>query len=221
MAEDDDRTTRDDVLAVVRAVALRAKDVAGSGAGALGTGVDEAVSALIDRRVERALRGSGRAVTSDDVVAALSSGGSSSIAPWIGGAGARLARHSRVARHVGGRTPIGLALLVGPMLLETVTSSVRGLDATAAHLVAKARDKRIEPDPERVRTVVVQALTGERIDPDADVDHGALVRLWLADAGRRVAPLGLGRIRGLTRGRTPEAVAASLAEIDVRRLRAR
>lgn len=221
MADEDDRTTRDDVLAVVRAVALRARDVAGSGAGALGSGVDEAVSALIDRRVERALRGSGRAVTSDDVVAALNGGGSSSIAPWLGGAGARLAGRTRVARSIGGRTPVGLALLVGPMLIETVTSSVRALDATAAHLVAKARNKRIEPDPERVRRVVVQALTGDRIDPDAEVDHGALVRLWLADAGRRVAPLGLARISGLTRGRTPEAVAASLAEVDVRRLRAR
>jgi hypothetical protein len=106
----------------------------------------------------------------------------------------------------------------GPALYEAVSTNLRGLDAALGHLVTRARDQRIDPDPERLRTAVVQALAGDPIDPDADADHGSLVRVWLGDAGRRVVPFG-GRISGLNRGRTPEAVAAALASVDVRRLR--
>lgn len=218
MVPDDDRSARDDVLAVVRAVAGRGRELAGTGAGALGSGTDEAIRALLDRRVERALRRAAPAVSATELVDALGAGGSS-MSPWLGAGAARLARTGRAARFIGGRTPIGLAVRFGPGLYQALSGNLRGLDAAIGHLVTRAREVRIEPDPQRLRTVVVQALTGDAIDPDADADPSALVGVWLGDAGRRVVPFGLGRISGLNQGRTPEAVAAALAAVDVRRLR--
>lgn len=218
MVPDDDRSTRDEVLAVVRAVAGKGLELAGTGAGALGSGVDEALRALVDRRVERALRPSAPAVSATELVDALGTG-SAAMSPWLGAGAARLARSGRAARFVGGRTPVGLAVRFGPALYQAVSANLRGLDAAIAHLVTRARDHRVDPDPRRLRTAVVQALTGAPIDPDAEADPSALARVWLGDAGRRVVPFGLGRINGLNRGRTPDAVAAALASIDVRHLR--
>jgi hypothetical protein len=218
MVPDDDRSTRDDVLAVVRAVAGKGVELAGSGAGALASGVDEALRALVDRRVERALRPAAPAVSATELVEALGSTGSS-VSPWLGAGAARLARSGRTARFVGGRTPVGLAVRFGPALHQAVSANLRGLDAAIAHLVTRARDHRIDPDPTRLRTAVVQALTGDPVDPDTEADPSALVRVWLGEAGRRIVPFGFGRINGLNRGRTPDAVAAALASLDVRRLR--
>lgn len=218
MVPDDDRSTRDDVLAVVRAVAGKGVELAGTGAGVLGNGVDEALRVLVDRRVERALRPSAPAVSATDLVDALGTTGTS-VSPWLGAGAARLARSGRAARFVGSRHPVGLAVRFGPSLYQAVSANLRGLDAAIAHLVTRARDRSIDPDPTRLRTAVVQALTGDPVDPDAEADPSALVRVWLGDAGRRVVPFGLGRINGLTRGRTPDAVAAALASLDVRRLR--
>ncbi|HEU5085279.1 MAG TPA: hypothetical protein VFU14_18200, partial [Acidimicrobiales bacterium] len=175
---------------------------------------------LLDQRVRRALRPGASAVTATDVVLALSTPeGGGSVASRLGRTTAKLARRTRPVRGIAGRTPTGLALRFGPGLVDAVTANLRGIDAAAAHLVTRARDQRIEPDPDRLRAVVVQALVGAPIDPDADVDHAQLARLWLSDAGRRLAPFGLDRVRALARGRTPEAVAASLGTVDVRRLR--
>lgn len=220
MAATDDRSTRDDALSVVRAVLARSRDAAVTGAGVLGSGVEDAVRAVVDRRVRRALRSTAPGATAMDVVLALSPDRPSSIAGRIGSTGSWVAGR-RAARFVGGRTPVGLALRFGPGLYNAVSSALRGLDAAAGHLVARAREHAIEPDPDRLRAVLVQSLTGAPLDPDAEPDHGALVRLWLAEAGRRMAPIGLGRISGLTRGRTPDAVAAALGRVDVRQLRAR
>lgn len=218
MLPDDDRSARDDVLAAVRTALGRGRELAGSGAGTLAGGADEAIRALVDQRVRRALQPSTPAVTADDLVQALGSKASSSMSPWLGAGAARLARTGRAARLVGGRTPIGLALRFGPLLHEAITTNLRGLDAAIGHLVTRARDQRIDPDPARIRTAVVQSLAGGPVDPDADADHGALARVWLGDAGRRAIPFG-SRLSGFNRGRTPEAVAAALAAVDVRRLR--
>lgn len=219
MAAPDDTPARDDVVAVVRAVLARTREAAGGGADVLGSGVDDAVRALVVRRVQRAFDGRSAPATAADVVLALTADGTSNVRR-AGSAGAWMAR-GRAARVLGGRTPVGLALRFGPGLYEAISGSLRGLDAAASHLVARAREQGLEPDPVRVRNAVVQALSGQPVDPDGEVDHSALVRLWLADAGRRMAPFGLGRIAGLTRGRTPEAVAAALASVDPKRLRAR
>lgn len=220
MTSEDDRTAIADVLDALRTAADRSRQVAGASAEVLGAGVDDAVRALVDRRIQRALRPTAPAVSTSDVVHALSAApGQSSVASQLGRTTARLARGTRVARSVAGRSPAGLALRFGPSLVDAVTANLRGLDAAAAHLVTRARKKRIDPDPDRLRAVVVQVLVGAPIDPDAEVDHAALARVWLGEAGRRVAPFGLERLNGLGRGRTPDAVAAALAEVDVRHLR--
>lgn len=220
MAAEDDRPDRDDVAAFVRAALARTRQLAAGGVDVVGAGLDDAVRALVDRRVRRALRSTSPPPGSADVVLALSAGGGPSAgARRLGQAGIWLASRGKVARAVGGRTPAGLALAMGPSLYDAVSSNVRGLDAAAAHLVGRARQQGVEPDPDRIRTAVVQALTGGPVDPAAEPDHGALARVWLADAGRRIAPFGLGRISGFTRGRTPDAVAAALGSVDVRRLR--
>lgn len=206
------------MLAVVRTLAGRARELAGSGSDVLGGGMDDVLRALVDRRVQRALQPSAPSVHAEDVVHALGSRSSSTMTPWLGAGAARLARTGRAARLIGGRTPVGLAVRFGPAVYEAVSTNLRGLDAALGHVVTRARDQRIEPEAERLRTVVVQALSGAPIDPDADADHGALVRLWLGDAGRRLVPFG-SRITGFNRGRTPEAVAATLGAVDVRRLR--
>lgn len=220
MASDDDRRAIADVLDVLRAAAEQGARAAGAGAEVLGAGVDEAVRALVDHRIQRVLRPTAPAVTATDLVQALSvPAGGASVASNLGRTTARLARRTRVARSLAGRTPAGLALRFGPGLLDAVNASLRGLDAAAAHLATRARERRIDPDPDRLRAVVVQALVGTPVDPDADVDHTDLARLWLSHAGRRLAPFGLDRLSPFARGRTPEAVAAALAEVDVRRLR--
>ena len=106
------------MLAIVCAVAGRSRELAGSGAEVLGGGVDEALRALLDRRVHRALRPSAPKVSSKDLVETLGSTSSSTMAPWLGAGAARLARTGRAARFVGGRTPIGLAVRFGPALYE-------------------------------------------------------------------------------------------------------
>ncbi len=220
MAADDDTSAIDDILAVLRVVAGWGRDAAGAGIELLGDGLDDALRVLVHHRVERALAPGAAAVHAPQLVEALGPTSSSgSMAQRFGSGGARLARRTRLARSVTSRTPVGMALRFGPGLVDVAAGSLRSLDATAAHLVTRARDARIEPDPDRLRAAVVQVLIGDAVDPDADVDHIALARVWLADAARRLAPLGLGGIRGLNRSRTPEAIIAALSEIDLRQLR--
>ncbi|MGK2929261.1 MAG: hypothetical protein ACSLFO_06745 [Acidimicrobiales bacterium] len=214
----DERSTRDEVMAVVRVVAGRGWALAGTGAHALNSGADDAVRVLVGRRVQRALRPGATAVTTEDLVEALGTRSGPRLSPWIGAGAARLARTGRTAKVLGGRTPLGFAVLIGPALYAAVTSNLRGLDASIAHLAGRARHRKVDPDPERLRRVVVQALAGDPVDPDVDADHGALIRVWLSDAGRQAVPFGLDRISGLGSGRTPEAVAAVLGAVNVTRL---
>lgn len=222
----DDRSSDDelsvrrevDVVDFLRAVAGRGWALAGSGAHAVDNRVEDALRILVGRRVTRALRPAAPAVTTDELIEALGPRPGSTISPWIGAGAARLARTGRAAKVLGGRTPLGLAVRFGPALSAVVVGNVRGLDAAIGRLVTRARRAHVEPDPERVRRVVVQALAGRPIDPDADVDHRPLARVWLGEASRRAIPFGLDRISGLPRGRTPEAVAAVLDSVDVDRL---
>ena len=202
---------------MVRAVTGRGRAFAGTGASAVSSGVDDALRALVGRRVDRALRPGAADVTPDELLESLDVRSGPAMSPWLGAGAARLVRTGRVARALGGRTPLGLIVRFGPALYAAVSSNLRGLDAAAGRLVTRARQRGVEPDPERLRRVVVQALTGDPIDPGADADHSALLRVWLGDAGRRAVPFG-DHIKGLRASRTPEAVAAVLDSIDVGRL---
>ena len=205
------------MLAVVRAVAGRSLSFAGSSAHVLSGSVDDAVRALVSRRAERAVRPGAPAVSTADLVDALDARTASPVSPWVGAGMLRLARTGRLAKAVGGRTPVGLAVRFGPALYGAISTNLRGLDAALGHLVTEARRKGVDPDPERLRRVVVQALAGDPVDPESDPDHATLVRIWLGDAGRRAVPFGE-HLKGLRNGRTPEATAAVLDRIDVRTL---
>ena len=215
-----DERPPDDVLAVVRAVVGRGRSLAGSGAQLFGGGVEDAVRTLVKRRAERALRPGAPKIDTADLVDALDPRTSSTMSPWVGAGMMRLARTGRVARVVGGRTPVGLAVRFGPALYGAISGNLRGLDAALGHVVTRARSESVEPDTDRLRRVVVQALVGDRIDAGAEPDHGALVRVWLGDAGRRAVPFG-DHIKGLRNGRTPEATAALLDGLSLRDLAAR
>ena len=212
-----DERAPDDVQAVVRAVVGRGRSLAGTGAHLFSGGVDDAVRTLVARRAERALRPGAPKVDTADLVDALDPRTSSTMSPWVGAGMMRLARTGRVAKAVGGRTPVGLAVRFGPALYGAISGNLRGLDAALGHVVTRARSGNVEPDVERLRRVVVQALVGDQVDPGTEPDHGALVRLWLGDAGRRAVPFG-DHIKGLRNGRTPEATAALLDALHVRDL---
>ena len=216
-APDDGRSASEEALAVVKAVTGRGRSFAGAGASAVSGGVDDALRALVARRVDHALRPGAAEVSTDELLDALVDRSGSSFSPWLGAGAARLVRTGRVARALGGRTPLGLIVRFGPALYTAVSSNLRGLDAAAGRLATRARGRKIDPDPERLRRAVVQALTGAPVDPDADADHSALLRVWLGEAGRRAVPFG-DHIKGLRASRTPEAVAAVLDSIDVARL---
>lgn len=214
----DEPSTRDDVVAVVRAVASRGWAIAGTGADVVSSGVEDALRVLVHRRVVRTLRADPTMPTRIELVDALDARTGAVLSPLVGAGAARLARTGRAAKALGGRTPLGLAVRFGPAFYTAISGNVRGLDAAIAHLVVRARRRHIEPDPERLHRVVVQALTGRPIAPDADADHGALLRVWLGDAGRRAVPFGLDRISGFRNGLTAEAAAAVIESVDVRRL---
>lgn len=209
----DDHEVAGDILRVARAVAGRSRALAASGADVLGSGVDDAVRALVDRRVRRALRSTAPTVTGAELVETLGSDSGSALAPWLGAGVGRLARTGRAARVLGGRTPLGLAVRFGPGIHAAISTNLRGLDAAAAFVVGRARHQGIEPDPDRLRRIVVQALTGHPTDTGAEPDHAALLRTWLQDAARRTVPFG-DRVSGLRRRRTPDAVTAALQAVD-------
>lgn len=207
-----------DVVAFLRTVAGRGWALAGTGAHAVDDRVEDALRVLVGRRVARALRPGSARVSTDQLVDALGPRSGPVISPWIGAGAARLARTGRAVKVLGARTPLGLAVRFGPAVSAAVVGNVRRLDAAIARLVTRARDDHVEPDPERLRRVAVQALAGEPIDPDVPVDHRVLARVWMGEAGRRAIPFGLDRFTGLPRGRTPEAVAAVLDSVAVNHL---
>lgn len=207
-----------ELVDALRLAFARGRAVGGAGVDLVGTGAGDAVRTLVVRRVEQALDRPTESTGVPDLAAALEpSTPATSVANRIGQVGGRLARRSRAARAVTGRTPAGMALRWAPMLYDVVRGNLRAVDATAAHLVARARAEGVEPDVARVSTVVVQALAGHEVDPDGPADHLALVGLWLREAGRAATPFGLGAVAGGRRP-SPAELGAVLAELDPHRL---
>ncbi len=210
-----------DVVAVLVVAAERARTLGVEGIGLLGDGADAAVSALVGARVQRAVDVTRPVAPATDLARALEPpSGAATVAAQVGRVSSRLARRSRLARAVTGRTPAGLALRLGPAVVDTVRGGVRAVDAVAATVAARARAAGVEPDPDRVRTVVVQALVGDPVDPDASADHARLALAWLARVGADVAPLGLGGVARRLGGQGPAAadVVAALDDLDPHRV---
>lgn len=212
----EDATTRSLAAALRRALEL-GRDVGTSSAAVLGSGLDEATRIAIGQRVRRALTTTTGPPEVGALVDALEPGGGQrSVTRRLGGQTAlRVARRTRFARRLAGRTPVGLAVQYGPVVARAVVAGRRSVDATAAHLVARARERGVEPDPDRLARVVAQLLTGLPPDPNGPVDHARLASQWLTQLGWRLAPFDLGAKRD--QRRLGDTVAA-IADFDVHTL---
>jgi hypothetical protein len=133
--------------------------------------------------------------------------------PVIGGAAiaalaASLTRRLKGATFALKRTPLWVATAVGPPLYASISRGSQELAMVASHLVVRARDGGIEPDPERVRRVAVQILSGAPVDPTSEPRHGQLGARWLKRAARAAMPL-----TGDVRTRDPRGLATIAAGV--------
>lgn len=140
--------------------------------------------------------------------------------PLLGGASAtalaaRVARRVGPLRFVARRTPMWLVAALVPALHASVTRGAEELRLVASHLHHRARAAGEAADPERVRRVAVQVVTGQLVDPDREPRHAALATAWLQRALRATLPFAEG-----VRTRDPEGVADAAAAVDVRHLAA-
>ena len=101
-----------------------------------------------------------------------------------------------------------MATAVGPPLYASVNRGSQELGLVASHLVVRSREAGVEPDPERVRRVAVQILTGAPIDPLSEPRHGQLGSRWLKRAARAAMPL-----TGNVRTRDPRGLATIAAAV--------
>lgn len=199
--------TVDEVIAALQSAIGKGRELGSASLAGIGSGVDDAIRRMVDDRVSRALDRPGAPLTEGALTAALAAGGRSSLSRRVSSRGvARLARSARPLRALGGRSPAGLALRFGPALYDVVGEALRNIDTVATQLAARADAAGVDADPERLRTVVVQVLTGQPVDPDDEADDRALARTWLTRAGSHLAPFGLGRRSGRAAGDVAHAV---------------
>jgi hypothetical protein len=134
-------------------------------------------------------------------------------APVLGGAtavamAARVARRFGPLRFLARRTPMWLVAVAGPALHASLAKGADELALVASHLVHRARDSGIEPDPERVRRVAMQLVSGAPVDPGTDNGHQRLIAAWLQRALRSALPLTAG-----VATRDPQGLARAAATV--------
>jgi hypothetical protein len=117
---------------------------------------------------------------------------------------------------LGKRTPAFLLATAVPVLVASVSRGAEELGLVASHLVLRAREHGVDPDPERVRRAAVQIVRRLPIDPDNEPSHGPLAVAWLRRAARAALPF----TAGVTTA-DPEGLAAAAAQVDPEALRAR
>ena len=135
--------------------------------------------------------------------------------PSLGGAtaaavGARVARRLGPVRFAARRTPLWFAVTALPAVYSSITRGAEELTLVASHLVLRARAAGLEPDPERLRRVVVQIVSGNEVRPDDEPSHGPLAFAW----GRRALRAAMPFARGV-RTRDPESMASAAAAVDI------
>ena len=188
-------------------LARRATRAASSG---LSSGVDAAARTLARRVVKGAMADPHDLPDRDTLARALAS---TDTGPMIGGAAVAALAMSLTRRLKGAtfalkRTPLWVATAVGPPLYQSVNRGAQELGLVASPLVVRARRAGIEPDPERVRRVAVQILTGDPVDPTSEPRHGQLGARWLKRAARAAMPL-----TGDVRTRDPRGLAPIAAGV--------
>lgn len=196
---------------LVRSVATAVGRAGTVSAGAAGGALEGPGRALAGRIVAGAV-GQPRAVSDQaDLAAALDEQPRS---PLLGGAtGAALA--TKVAGRVGPlrflarRTPMWLVVSAVPALHASVARGAEELALVASHLVHRARAVGLEPDPERVRRVAVQLVSGAPVDPGVEPRHAPLALAWLQRALRAMVPFSPG-----VATRNPRPLARATAAVD-------
>jgi hypothetical protein len=183
------------------ALARKATHAASSG---LSNSVEAAARKLARRVVKGAMSDPHDVPDRDSLARALAS---SDAGPVIGGAAvaalaASLTRRLKGATFAIRRTPLWVATAVGPPLYSSVNRGAQELGLVASNLVLRSREAGVDPDPERVRRVAVQILTGAPIDPATEPRHGQLGSRWLKRAARAAMPL-----TGAVRTRDPRGLA--------------
>lgn len=134
--------------------------------------------------------------------------------PSLGGAsaaavGTRVARRLGPARFAARRTPLWFAVTAVPAVYSSITRGAEELTLVASHLILRARAAGVEPDPERLRRVVVQVVSGHAIQPEDEPSHGPLALAW----GRRAVRAAMPFARGV-RTKDPDSIAAAAAAVD-------
>lgn len=128
---------------------------------------------------------------------------------------ARILRRFGPLKFLGKRTPAFLLVTAIPALVASVSRGADELGLVSANLALRARQAGVEPDPEVLRRVAVQVVTGAAIDPADEPHHGPLAVAWLRRAARAALPFTSG-----VATRDPEGLAARTAAVDPTILRA-
>jgi hypothetical protein len=127
----------------------------------------------------------------------------------VAAATARVLQRFGPLKFLGRRTPAFLVVTAVPALLASVSRGAEELGLVSAHLTLRAREAGIEPDPERVRRIAVQVVTGAPIDPTDEPRHGPLAVTWLRRAARAALPFTAG-----VATRDPEGLARAAGAVD-------
>ena len=192
-----DRSDPDGIAPIVELLRAAVRATASAGRWSVTAavdGIDHAVEPLLGRRVRSALDLGAVGPDRGDLERALRAARSRPLGGKLtNSAVPRIARRLAPVRAATRRSPVGMALWVGPGLVEAVTSGLREIDAVTAHLGARARRAGGVPDPDAIHTAVVAALGGERPAPRPgdEPDHRAMLGRWLRAAVASVVPFGL------------------------------
>jgi len=118
-------------------------------------------------------------------------------APALGGAtgaafAARVARRIGPLRFLARRTPMWLIVAAAPAVHASVTRGAEELGLVASHLVLRARQAGVQPDPDRLRRAAVQVVCRVPVDPEVEPHHARLALGWIERAVRAALPLSSG-----------------------------
>jgi hypothetical protein len=106
-----------------------------------------------------------------------------------------------------------LAVTAVPAVYSSIARGAHELALVASHLAQRAHLDGVQPDPDKIRRVAVQVVSGRPVDPQSEPGHGPLAWRWARRAVRATVPMA-----GGVRTRDPDRTAASAAAVDARSL---
>ena len=182
------------IRALVRTVVSSVGQAGTGSLSAIGEAAEGPGRTLAGRIATNAVRQPRPVAHRDDLAAALDEQPRSPLVGGATGAAAVAKVASRVGplRFLARRTPMWLVVTLAPALHASVTRGAEELALVASHLVHRAREAGVEPDPERVRRAAVQLLTGKPVAPGAEPRYAPLVVAWVRRALRAALPFAHG-----------------------------